>query len=288
MSEVASCLSRVVNTLAGIRTTARRISNQPARLPQLLAAFLLVLFSAASQCLGAEAPPPPVAASPIQDTNSQAVLRAYLQLQEQLKTTQLAIEQSLRETKAAVTQNAEVLAQGLQTIQSTFATQHTRDLEVMQQANNTMLLVTGAFAALGCLTMLLISYFQWRMNKGLASISAALPSAFALNPGPAVAQLPPPEPSDPRLLEMVRAHEKRLHELEHRPAPMLRPRPGANLAVATQLLPHPGASFRRHAIHPLRTALIVGLICAAALAIVLYLLTCKKFGLDQIYHAFKI
>ena len=109
--------------------------------------------AASWESLGAESNPPPAAASQIQGTNSQEVVQLYLQLQEQLRVTQLAIDQTRQETKEAVAQTAEALSKALQTMQETFAAQRARDWEAMQKSNNAMLIVAGTFAAIGFLAI---------------------------------------------------------------------------------------------------------------------------------------
>ena len=51
------------------------------------------------------------------NTNSQEILRAYLQLQEQLHVTQLAVEQNRKEARDTATQSSEALASRLQAIE---------------------------------------------------------------------------------------------------------------------------------------------------------------------------
>src|SRR5208282_2344667 len=105
--------------------------------------------------------------------------------------TQLVIEQNREEIKAAAAQSAETLSKALEGIQESFAAQRARVLEAMQQSNKLMRVVVGTFAAMGFLTLLMMSYFQWRMSKGLAEISAAVPAALGLGAGSAAGALGP-------------------------------------------------------------------------------------------------
>ena len=73
------------------------------------------------------------------DTNAQETLRAYLQLQEQLHLTQLAVEQNRREASEMAAQNSEALAGRLQTIEKALESQRTRELEAMRSSNRAML-----------------------------------------------------------------------------------------------------------------------------------------------------
>ena len=162
---------------------------------------------------------------PAQDTNSEEVLRAYLQLQEQLHATQLAVEQNRREAKEAAAQNEETLANRLHAIEQALAAQRARELDAMQSSNRVMLIVAGSFAVVGFLAMLIMAYFQWRTVNGLAELSAVLPAGRALGFGGALPALGPgelhipnsaaAEQSNARLLGALGQLEKRLYELEH-------------------------------------------------------------------------
>jgi tetratricopeptide (TPR) repeat protein len=166
---------------------------------------------------------PPLAAAT--ETNSQETLRAYLQLQEQLHLTQLAVEQNRREARETAAQNSEALAGRLQTIERALETQRGRELETMQSSNRALLSVAGTFAAVGFVAVLLMSFFQWRTVNRLAEISAALPAGLALGPAHARTALGsgdslsvtvgPAEQSSVRLLGALDQLEKRIYELEH-------------------------------------------------------------------------
>jgi hypothetical protein len=172
---------------------------------------------------GAE-PDTNVVASTATDTNAQETLRTYLQLQEQLHLTQLAIEQNRREARETAAQNSEALAGRLQTIEKALEAQRSRELEEMQSSNRAMLVVAGTFAGIGFLAMFLMSFFQWRTVNRLAEISASLPASLALSPGNTrsgfggdgqVVALGAAEQSSGRLLGTLEQLEKRIYQLEH-------------------------------------------------------------------------
>jgi tetratricopeptide (TPR) repeat protein len=152
------------------------------------------------------------------DTNSQEMLRVYLQLQEQLHSTQLAIEQNRREAKEVAEQNAEILANRLHAVEAALAAQRARELDAMQSSNRVLLIVAGTFATFGFLVMLVIAYFQWRTVHGLAQVAPVLPEARAL-PASEVPLLSigPAEPPNNKLLGALERLEKRIHELELTP-----------------------------------------------------------------------
>jgi tetratricopeptide (TPR) repeat protein len=181
-------------------------------------------------CLGAEVSPASAAAvSP--ETNGQETVRSYLQLQEQIHATQLAIERTRREADEAAAESAKALAVRLQNIEQALSAQRAQELQAMQSSNKVMLIVAGAFAALGLVSMLFMAFFQWRTINRLAEISLALPSPHALGPGHAIAALGmgdahlagsgSTEQSNSRLLGAIDRLEQRIRELEHTTHPLV-------------------------------------------------------------------
>jgi tetratricopeptide (TPR) repeat protein len=173
------------------------------------------------RCAGAEAAAPPTR---VEDTNSQETLRAYVHLQEQIHSTQLAIEQLRRDADQASAENAKLLASRLEALETALAAQRARELDATQ-SYRVMVIVAGAFAGVGVLGMLLMAYFQWRSVNRLAEMTAGLPALRALGPVPAYAALGAgesdlvhggaAEQSNQRLLGALGRLEKRIYELEH-------------------------------------------------------------------------
>ena len=188
------------------------------------AMIMVMLVLTTIQCMGAE-PDLAVPAAKVEDTNSLETLRTYLQLQEQLHATQLAIEENRKEATAAAARNAEALATRLQAIEQALVLQRTRDLEAVQSSNRMMLIAAGAVGALGFLAMLLMSYSHWRAMNRLAEIASGFPANHGLGNGRSVAALGPgeghvvtvgpAEESNGRLLGAIDRLEKRIYELEH-------------------------------------------------------------------------
>ncbi len=207
-------------------------------------ALVLALVCFATACFGAETASPTAVPNKPDETNTQETLRAYLQLQEQLHATQLAIERNRKEASDAATDNAKAFASRLQGIEQALNSQRAQELEAMQSSNKAMLVVAGSFAALGFLAMLFMAYFQWRTISRLAEIAAALPAAHALGSEPPVAALGagdehlvtvgPPGESGQRLIGALERLEQRIYQLEHTPHPPLPE--GASPGQAT---PHP-------------------------------------------------
>lgn len=264
------CPWKIAAALAGIRRKPHLARNHlPSRLC-LVVALSLVLSTASWESLRAETNPPP-AASPIEGTDSQAMLQGYLQLQEQLEAAQLAIEQNRQEAEKAAIQSAEVISIALVTFQESFAAQQARHLEVMQRYNKLTLIVAGTFAAICFLAILMMSYFQWRMSQGLARVLAALPAALRLGPGPTVAALGPAGQSSLRLLAATEPPGKRIQEPERASAPVPKSREVPTVSIEHRIFPTPGVTLQRRPVRALRIAIIVGLVCAGVLALLIYL-----------------
>jgi hypothetical protein len=248
------------------------VRNHVTSLARVALACPFLLFWAASNSLGAESTPPPSAGSEIEPTNAHEAIAAFLQLQEQLRATQLAIERNFHETKAVVAQNAEAWSKGLQTVQETFAVQRARDMEAMQRSNQLHLMVAGALAAAGFFALLLVAYFQWCMSRGLAEIAAALPTALRLDLGTPLDALGPGEELPLPLLEAPEPQEQPRREVDAASPSAPRPRRGLGWSIGRRLFPNPGDALRRRQFRALGLAMLFGLFFAAVMALGLYLL----------------
>jgi hypothetical protein len=270
-----------------IRCTPRGIRPRLGRFLRQTALLLMVLSTATCSSLAAETNAPPSVTGSIGDTNSPALLNACLQLQEQLRATQLAIEQNGREIQETAARNAEALSNALQSIQETFALQRARDLAAVERSNKLMLMVASTFAALGFLTLLMMSYLQWRLSKGLAEISAAVPEALGWVAGSAAGTLGPAGPASLRLAGITQPQQRRVPDPPQGAPPAARPSETANRGPDLKLFHDPVTSLRRGRIRPLRTAVIVGVICAAALALMFYVVAYRKLGFGHLLDVFR-
>jgi tetratricopeptide (TPR) repeat protein len=145
------------------------------------------------------------------------VANNYLQIQEQLRATQIAIEQNQEAALETSQSNAAALAERLKSLEQTVATQRTSDTEAARKTQQATLFMAGAFGLVGLGVMLLMVYFQWRAFTQLAQISGRQ-SAMISN-GDAVHQLAAPgratvEASTAQLLDVVGRLERRINELE--------------------------------------------------------------------------
>jgi tetratricopeptide (TPR) repeat protein len=155
------------------------------------------------------------------DTVSTEALRSYLQLQEQIRATQLALERNRQEAETLAARNAEAVAARLQLIEQAVSSQRTRELEAMQSTNRLLLIMAGSFAGVGFIAMLLTAYLQWRAVNRLAEFTALITGAGrAALPSPARPDLHvlgsgTTEQSNARLFGALTRLEERIHELEH-------------------------------------------------------------------------
>jgi tetratricopeptide (TPR) repeat protein len=182
---------------------------------------------------------------------SNDVLRAYLQVQEQLHDTQLAIEHSRQEAQAAAAQDATALSNRLQAIEQSLLAQRASEMETARHTNYLLLTIVGIFAVVGLAAALLTAYFQWRAMSRLADISAALSASRGLA-FPTAAALAASEhealtngsvtQSNARLIGVVQQLEKRIAELEHTtglPLQEVTPTTNGNGVGEEPLQPHP-------------------------------------------------
>jgi tetratricopeptide (TPR) repeat protein len=139
-------------------------------------------------------------------TTVQTQINGYLQIQEQLHDTQLAIERNRQQAEVAAKRNADDMA-----------AQRASEVETMQKMQQFMLILAGAFGTIGLLVVLLMAYLQWRTVSRLVELSSLRPPEFALGNGrisPSLVTSASVEQSNARLFNMVDQLEKRILELK--------------------------------------------------------------------------
>lgn len=183
-------------------------------------------------------------------TSSNETLRSYLQLQEQLYATQLALERNRQETEALAAKNAEAVSARFKAIEEALTAKRVTELEAMKssmetlersmESNNRMLItVAGTIASVGFVVLLLTAYLQWRSVNRLAEFTALVQSArVALPPpGQAEAQLlgaGDVTRSGGRLTSALAQLERRILELEHTTHPATEGRAVATAVAAEE------------------------------------------------------
>jgi hypothetical protein len=277
MGMMAACISRIPNHALGAATQLCLIKHCRASFSCAVLVFFLALSPATWKCFGSDGGPPEASPASVTETNFQAVLLGYAQLQEQIHAAQLGIEQSRQEARATADQNAKAFTKGLHELQQAFAIERARELKATRDANQVMLTVVGTFAVIGILTMLTITYFQWRTSNSLAVISSALPLVLELGPGSAPPALGPGsapvaasgavEQSSQRLRGAVGQLERRTQEMARRSNPAAERRRGAS--IEHLFFAAPGDSFRKRQSQAVKLAVLIGLFSGGVLALLI-------------------
>jgi tetratricopeptide (TPR) repeat protein len=201
-------------------TTKPKTGFRSIRAGCLLLAAMTVLLRPASAAetnttAGAE-----VKAGETGDVRAQDFLRSYLQIQEQLRDTQLALEKIQQETAAANASNSVALEERLRLMEKSIASERAEQLSGMEHLDRTILIAAGAFAFIGFAGLLLAAFLQWASVNRLAAAAAGLSAARspqALGAGAGEMLLPPAhslEQSNLRFLQLMERLEQRLHDME--------------------------------------------------------------------------
>jgi tetratricopeptide (TPR) repeat protein len=157
-------------------------------------------------------------------STSQDALRSFLQVQEQLRNTQLALEQNRQEAEAAATRNAQMIEGRLSLIEKSMASQRLEELKDLQHSNRLILVAAGVFAVISFLVLLFTAFLQWSAVNRLAGVTAAFPASRALGAGSApvalgmgegpLVQTGALEESTARFLAGMEGLEKRIRGME--------------------------------------------------------------------------
>jgi tetratricopeptide (TPR) repeat protein len=158
---------------------------------------------------------------------TQELLRSYLHVQEQLRGTQLAIEQSRQEAQAAAIRNAELIEARLALFEKSLASQRLDELKEMQTSNRMILNTLGIFALIAFVVLSFTAFLLWSAVNRLTAVAAASPPAQPLGTSlPALGLGDAPltgggslEESTKRFLGTIERLEHRVHEMEHALAP---------------------------------------------------------------------
>jgi len=151
---------------------------------------------------------------------AQDFLRSYLQIQEQLRDSQLAIEKLQQETAAANASNSVAVEERLRLMEKAIANERVEQLSGIAHLDRTILIAASAFAFIGFLGLLLAAFLQWAAVNRLAAAAASLSAAHSplgLGAGAGEALLPPThalEQSNLRFLHLMERLEQRLHDME--------------------------------------------------------------------------
>jgi len=184
-------------------------SNFRLKISLVCAALILGarLFAAETN---ATSPPSPA------DVAAQNAMNGYLQIQQQLHDTQMALEKNRAEAAAAAQHNADTMAERIRSLETAIDAQRKADVESAQKTQQLTLSLVAAFGSAGLAIMLLMVYFQWRVVKRLVDLPGPPPQLLTA----ASVQSPPLAvnnvvgESNAKLLGAVDQLQKRLLELE--------------------------------------------------------------------------
>ena len=146
------------------------------------------------------------------DAASLEILRAYLQIQDQLHSAQEAIEQNRQQSVDALGRMEKVIA-----------AQKLDEMKDLQHSNSMMLIAAGVFTALAFLVLLVTAFLQWSAVHRLAGTTAVTASPRSLSPSLATSALGLNESalnggavaeSNGRLLGILERLENRLAQME--------------------------------------------------------------------------
>ena len=191
--------------------------------PGALSIAFLVLTAVSIPSRAQVAPETPPTNSPApEQLNQTELLKAYLQVREQLHTAQLAMVSSRVE---AATEKLETLRKALEVererqqaeLQRAAALAERQQAEA-ERSNRATVWAAAAFGAAGLLAMLMIPFVQARAMKRMAHLVTTqplqTPTSSELLPAPAAAADQAVSGTTERLLTMVERMEKRIKELE--------------------------------------------------------------------------
>jgi tetratricopeptide (TPR) repeat protein len=145
------------------------------------------------------------------------MVNGYLQIQEQLHDTQMAIEHNRQQAEAEAKRNADDMAARIRGLEQTIAAQRASEVEATQKTQQFMLVLVGTFGTIGLLVILLMAYLQWRIVARLVELSSLRPVEFPAGKGhvsPSLVAGTSVEQSNARLFSVVDQLEKRILELK--------------------------------------------------------------------------
>jgi tetratricopeptide (TPR) repeat protein len=209
------------------------MKNMLPRIGPLFVAMLLLFtgFERAMAQTASETAVPLIAATP-EELSQAELLKAYLQVREQLHATQMAIVnnrvEALTEKLDAIKTNLEA-ERGRQQVErdrqqgeiQRAATEREQQYLETQRAHRTTLWIAAAFGILGLLAMVAMPFIQWRTLARLSdprfstTPQLAAPLAGDLLPAEAAGADQTITTSSQRLMSVIDRMEQRILELEH-------------------------------------------------------------------------
>ncbi|HKQ37321.1 MAG TPA: tetratricopeptide repeat protein [Verrucomicrobiae bacterium] len=177
--------------------------------------FITIIFMALAARPTAAQDSAPPAPAPTPQASDQAsagdqLLRSYLQIQEQLHTALLAIENNREQLEAAAKQNNEMVAARLKLIEQTLTSQGERETRSARSSQRLVLIIAAIFGVVGIGAMVLTSWFQLRTMNRLTELGGSGGFFRQLDaPVTTVTAVPP------AIMEAIQRLEQRLLEYQN-------------------------------------------------------------------------
>src|SRR5688572_9858042 len=195
-------------------------------MPPFSLLLVAVILSFLPHCFAAdEKPASEPTASSITDTNLASatdtqMLNHLLQLQEQLRTTQKAVDQAREQAQADARRAEGMLASRLNLIEQTLQAQRASEMAELQKSTRTVVMIAFVVTALGLIAVLFAGFAQAKAMTRLAEVSSELRGmapALQLTEG-GTALLPAAreslEAANAQVLGAIDRLQKRLEDME--------------------------------------------------------------------------
>ncbi len=194
--------------------------------------FLISLVLATSLAAQSQEQKKPAVTNAVAITNQAETdaVRGYLEVQEKLHATLVAIDRYQQEADAAAARAAETsavrvaetISNRLSEMERTILAQRSQQDETVNASNRFMLILTSMFGGIGLLAFLAAAWLNWRAANRLAEVVTVSSRMAALGSGRSFAtlglgdtNLPATVSGDTNLLGTISRLEKRILELEH-------------------------------------------------------------------------
>jgi tetratricopeptide (TPR) repeat protein len=197
----------------------------------------LLLTPPSTPAIDAQPEPSDPEVTPATQDVSPELMRAFLHLQEQVHSMQMAVERSRMEADAAAARNAEVLNARLKLIEKSIEAQQDANSAVLeastavkdagveiQKSNRLTMLFAGLIATVGFLALAVTGWLQWKTVTRINSTPSAVgyPSLLPPQGYGALGFGPSGTPPDTRLMDALGRLEHRIADMEighHEPLP---------------------------------------------------------------------
>jgi tetratricopeptide (TPR) repeat protein len=144
----------------------------------LVALAVPKILSGADELPAAVGAPPPAASTNTSTEAETQMLRSFLLLQDQLRATQRAIEQTREQAQADARRAEELLSVRLNLIEQTLSAQRAQEVASLQQSTRMVTVISLVVTAVGLLAVVFAGFVQVKAMTRLAEVSRQLREAL--------------------------------------------------------------------------------------------------------------